>query len=179
MRTFVGLPVPESWHAALAGAQAHIPVGRAVDASDLHVTLAFLGEQEIAALEALHESLERRRLAPAELNIVGLALFGGARPKLLAADLQPTESLRALRASVKQAVREAGIGLERTRFRPHITLVRFGSGLAPDRLPALSRALSEAPPVSGRSIAHRLVLYRSHLGPGGAEYEELASYPLI
>jgi 2'-5' RNA ligase len=108
-----------------------------------------------------------------------MATYGGDRAKLLAMEIRPDPALRELHGICARAARAAGIELERRRFRPHVTLIRFGTGLPPHRQPELDRALRHLGAPTGAEAAQRLVLYRSHLGEGAAVYEELAAYPLI
>lgn len=179
MRLFVGLPVPEPLTPPLLSVQEAVPLGRAVPEEGLHLTLVFLGEVAPEAAEELHEALEGRRLPRPRLAFDGLATYGGDRAKLLAMEIRPDSALTELQAVCARAARQAGVALERRRFRPHVTLVRFGSGLPPRRQPELDRALKHFGTPVGEAEAQRVVLYRSHLGEGGAVYEELAAYPLV
>ncbi|MEM1428158.1 MAG: RNA 2',3'-cyclic phosphodiesterase [Pseudomonadota bacterium] len=179
MRAFIGLAVPDVLAGPLMQLQGAVPVGRAVPSDDLHVTLAFLGEVPEEAIEDVHEALDGRSLQRATISPDTLSTYGGTPPRLLAMGLRADPSLLALHKQVARAVDAAGLRLARRRFRPHITLVRFGNGLSPPGQARLHRALSDLavpalPSVEAR-VAH---LYRSHLGPGGARYETLADYLL-
>ena len=177
MRAFVGIPVPEPWIAPLVRAQSALPGGRAVDADDLHVTLAFLDDQPEERLEGLHEGLEGRPLPGATLRPAAFAPFGDG-PRLVALDLAPDPGLAGLRDAVRAAARSAGIELARERFRPHVTLkrasrsARFDMARLPDRLAALSSP--QMPPMPASTV----VLWSSTLTPDGPIYEALATYPL-
>lgn len=179
MRLFLGLPVPEALIPPLLTVQEAVPLGRVVDEDNLHLTLVFLGEVDPAGAEELHEALDGRRLPRPMLAFDGLSTYGGDRAKLLAMEIRPDPALTELQAACGRASRAAGLALERRRFRPHITLIRFGAGLAPHLQPELDRALTHVGTPVGAAGAERLVLYRSHLGEGGADYEELATYPLL
>ena len=178
MRAFVGTPVPEPWIAPLVRAQGAIPGGRPVDADDLHVTLAFLDDQPEDRLDALHEALEARPLPRAMLTPLAYAAFGQDRARLVALDLAPDPGLAALRDRVRACARSAGIDLPRARFRPHVTLLRFGATAPPDaaRMPRALAGLGTPgmPPAPAASC----VLWSSALTPDGPHYEALATYPL-
>jgi 2'-5' RNA ligase len=180
VRAFIGLPVPEVLLAPLATLQGAISVGRAVPLDDLHLTLAFLGDISDPVAEEVHTALDMQRLPRCALAPGGLATYGGSPPRLLALEIGAEPALSALQAQVARAVAQAGVLLERRRFRPHVTLLRFGSDLGPGEQARLHRALDglilpEMPAAETR-IAR---FYRSHLGPQGARYDVLAEYLLV
>ena len=178
MRSFVGLPVEGAAAAACLALQEPLPVGRPVPEENLHLTLAFLDDQSEVALEALHEALEVLRAPAMVLRATGLGLIGGRRPRLLALEVAPDPALSALRDAVRRAARGAGIDLPRERFRPHVTVQRFGAGLRPEEAPRLSDALQALPFAPFDVPVARLTLYRSTLTPEGPIYDPLADYPL-
>ena len=179
MRAFLALPVPEALAIPLLSIQSRIRSGRPVEEEDLHLTVAFLDEQPHGALEALHEGLEARRLPACEIVPQALAIFGPKRPRLLALDCARTAPLGALHDAARSAAREAGIDLPRARFRPHVTLVRFGA-LAPDETARIAAALAQIPDAAlpDPVPAPPLTLYSSTLTPAGPIYEALAEYEL-
>lgn len=179
MRSFVALAVPEPMRQSLVRVQDAVDVGRSVPEDNMHLTLAFLGDVSASELEALHHELAMQVFPPARLAVQGLIGFGGRAPKLLAADVVRTADLTRLHDMVVRAVRSAGLWLPRTRFRPHVTLIRFGSGLSAAGQVKLDRALIgiaglRLPPVSAETIA----LMESTLTPHGAIHAELARYPV-
>ncbi|NDW00751.1 RNA 2',3'-cyclic phosphodiesterase [Salipiger sp. PrR002] len=191
MRCFLALPLPEALIAPLLAVQGAVPVGRAVPEENLHVTLAFLGEVAEADLRELDLELGGAALPGCFLQVAGLESFGGRAPKLLAAALRPDPGLLALHGRVARACRAAGIELERRRFRPHVTLLRFGAGLRGDGIARLERAVAglaglttgaetgtETGAKTGAVAAEVLRLVASTLTPEGALYETLAAYPL-
>lgn len=178
MRTFIALPLPDQIRDGLAKIQEGIPAGRLVDAENLHVTLVFLGDQPEGALEELHDSLEVLRAPSFDLTIHGLGTFGGARTRTLWAGIKPEPRLQDLQKSVSRAVRRAGIALEHRRFVPHVTLARFKDSYEEDA-PFARFVAAEAGLTLPSFLVRHIALYASHLGKGGAHYEELAQYPLV
>lgn len=181
IRAFVGLGLPDAVSAWLLRAQAGLTVGRPVAREAFHITLAFLDSQAEPVLEELHYELERvaRRAAPMELQIDGLAAFGGDRPRSLYAAVRAGRPLKELRKAVQTAARDIGIDLPRERFVPHITLARFSRAAPPETALALSAFLSDRGGLStGPFPVESVSLYRSHLRADGAAYTELARYPL-
>ncbi|WP_353474966.1 RNA 2',3'-cyclic phosphodiesterase [Salipiger sp. H15] len=179
MRCFLALPLPEALLPALLAVQEAVPVGRAVPEENLHVTLAFLGEVGEAALQELHMELEGQALPGCRLRVAGLESFGGRSPRLLAAEIAAEPGLVALHGRVVRACRAAGIELERRRFRPHVTLVRFGAGLRGEAMARFERAVAgQVALATGAEEAEELRLVASTLTPEGAVYETLAAYAL-
>ena len=179
MRAFLALPVPEALAVPLLSVQSRIRSGRPVDEEDLHLTVAFLDDQPEDALEALHEGLEARRLPPCEIRPQALAVFDARRPRLLALDCERTDALAALHGAARSAAREAGIAMPRARFRPHVTLVRFGR-LSPDETARIAATLATLPDAAlpDPVPAPALALYSSTLTEAGPIYERLAEYEL-
>ncbi len=179
MRLFLALDLPEPARDALEALQAEMPAGRPVDPETMHLTMVFLGDLDEETAEAAHTALEGLRHPPVEVTLRGLGTFGARRPQVLFAGVRDARPLAALRAKLLARLRAAGIAPERRRFRPHVTLARF-----PGRLPAFdldrlrdfleARADAEFAPFT----AEEVLLFRSHLRPGGAEHEALAAYPL-
>ncbi|UWQ10062.1 hypothetical protein K3X41_08920 [Aliiroseovarius crassostreae] len=71
MRSFIACPLPETVCAALVELAGRVKVGRAVPEDNLHLTLAFLDEQPVEQLEALHGELEAILSPPIHLSCTG------------------------------------------------------------------------------------------------------------
>ena len=180
MRAFLAIELADEVTEALTRLQAGLPVGRPVAAENLHLTLAFLGDQEEVALEGLHYELDTIRTAPFALRFCGLGAFGGDRPRVLFADVAPEPALSDLHRRVMSALHRAGIAAPRERFHPHVTLARFGNGAAPDAAARLRRFLTDYgdTPLPGFGVTG-FGLYESTLHPSGVRYELLARYELV
>ena len=180
MRAFVGIPLPEEVADALQVAQAGIPSGREVPQDNLHITLAFLGEHPEPVVEEAHHALDAVRAPGFSLLVRGLGMFGGARPRVLFAEVPADPGLVRLHRKVMRAVQQAGIEMARQRFRPHVTLARFGGdGLRGEDAAEMQAFIARRMGLSaGPFEVDHFVLYRSHLGRAGAIYEPLAEYPL-
>jgi 2'-5' RNA ligase len=178
MRVFVAIDLPDPVRNAIETLQEALPLGRAVDAEQLHLTLAFLGEQPVDRVEAAHEALEAVAAPAFDLRLTGLGVFDERRPRVVWAGVAEDGPLRGLRARVLSALRGAGLAVERRRFRPHVTLARLdpldGGGEA--RLAGFLSRWQAFPCPAFR--VEGFGLWRSTLRPDGAIHEELARYPL-
>ncbi|UWQ13405.1 RNA 2',3'-cyclic phosphodiesterase [Aliiroseovarius sp. M344] len=176
MRCFLALPLPDLLAGQLAGFAGRLRVGRALPEENIHLTLAFLDEQPLDALEDLHTELDLLRAPPATVDLAGLVPLGGAVPSVLAVNAHGVDGLR---KQVMGAVRRAGITLPHRRFRGHVTLARLPRDPTAGDLSALGRALETHGAIRFDPVTlDTLSLYRSELRPDGARYERLADYPL-
>lgn len=141
--------------------------GRAVARDNLHLTLAFVGEQP------LHRVDELLRMAAAvkgptfalPLNRAGY----WPHPHMLwcAPDATPP-ALAALNADLTAALRARGFQVESRPYRPHVTLVRKVHAAAVVSMPKVLHWR-----VQGFSLAV------SELGAEGAHYRLIGHWPLL
>jgi 2'-5' RNA ligase len=184
VRTFVAVLLSDEVRAALAGAIGHLR-SRArevawVAPENLHVTLKFLGAVDEERLPAVGQALAAVAAAARgfELVIAGLGAFPTpTRPRVLWAGIDAgADALASLARAVEGAL--AGLGFPREE-RPFVGHVTLGRVREPRRDPGLARALAAAADRAfGRTAVDRLTLMRSDLGPRGARYTPLGSWPL-
>lgn len=179
MRSFVAIPMPDAVAKAVAPVQAALPFGRLVEADNLHLTLAFLGDQPEPMLEEVHFALETIRHPAFDLTLSGLDTLGAESPQTFNITAQSAPGLMELQQRIKSRLHGVGLQIEKRRFHPHVTLARFPKVISRDEIGRLGRFLA------GRAD-HRLppfrvsefCLFESILTSDGAHYEVLASYPL-
>lgn len=178
IRAFIAIGMPEPIRRDLAMLQALLPMPRRLEPDDLHLTLAFLGEQPEAVLEALHDGLSALRAAPFPLLLEGAGLFGGPKPRVIWAGVAENPALRHLQARVARVAVQAGIPVSAQDFAPHVTLGRAGA-MEPEARTRLEVAVAAAHGFrAGPWQVEAMGLYASHLGRKGARYDLLAAYPL-
>jgi 2'-5' RNA ligase len=149
------------------------------DASLLHVTLAFLGEQPPEQLPILEEVARAaaRASQPGVLRLGTAGSFGGRRaPRVLWVGLEgDLEALSNLHANLDHELRRAQFPVEERAFKAHVTLARR-------RETARSGAPPGWPPVDAPSHARfaldKLTLFQSRLSPRGPTYIPLVQAPL-
>ena len=177
MRSFVALTLPVGAAQLAEGLARRVDFGRSTKPENMHITLAFLDDQTDAALDALSEELSTIRLSVPLVKVREVGVFGGDKPRILYADIEPEPRLLALRDAVRRAVRAAGIDLPHERYHPHITLAR----MTPTDTAAqarLARFLERyGPSATEPEPAIAFGLFGSHLHPDGVRYEPLALYP--
>ena len=184
LRAFVAANLDPSLKDALAQVQERLKATRAdvgwVRPENLHLTLKFLGQVEETRLNAVTEAVAEAALGYGSFRLA----FGGlgAFPTLRAARVvwigvpEGAEALAALQARVEARLVPLGFPGEERSFTAHLTLGRVRG---PGRREQLAVALASMPPKPlGEMVLHRIELMKSDLGPGGARYSVLQSFPL-
>jgi RNA 2',3'-cyclic 3'-phosphodiesterase len=185
LRLFVALELPEEVRDALAGVQDELRRAGAerlrwVRPEGIHLTLKFLGNVEEHRLSAIVDALDRA-IEPFEFGVQPSELggFGGRRLRVVWVGLSgDVEALAELARRVDEAVEPLGFEPESRPFAAHLTLARVPDEVSineRERIGALvGRHQFPTTPVMTLS---NVSLMRSILGPGGAKYERLASFP--
>lgn len=179
MRAFIAINLPAYVDDSLLELQNIVPVGRSISPENFHLTLAFLDEQPEELIEQAHYELEQLHVPKFEIKLKSLDTFGGRAPNTLYVAVEKNDALEFLREKVTGALRSAGILLNRTRFRPHVTIVRFGRRLSKADLYRLWEFMSARSSFGSAPFeVNSYSLYRSTLRHNGAVHDELAQYKL-
>ena len=167
MRTFLGLEIDtalsdriHSWRI-----RSLPPIGRPVDPSNFHITLAFLGEQNEDSLERLCRYCDRISPSPIELVLDSYGYFPRPRVYWLGPAHQ-VEQLRYLHREIRKACRRAGIRLDKRPYQPHVTLFRKCDGRPPQP--------TEEPDFLLSCLG--FALFESVSTPGGVRYHVLQKW---
>lgn len=183
IRLFYAVPVPADARARVGELIERIQAGvgdgtariRWVSVEGLHLTLRFLGSTPAAlrpALEAAADTVARAA-APFEVALSGGGAFPSiSRPRSLWVGVaNGGDRLAALADALSRKATAEGQRLETRPFAAHLTIGRTdGVRLGPAAARALADAASE---LDVRFVADRVILFRSHLGRGPAQYEAL------
>jgi len=177
MRLFYALSLPESLKADLAAFQLRARKAAASaswpDPRNLHLTLAFLGEQDASRLPALMRVAASAAAGHARF-VLRTSLLGGfprersARVLWLGLDAQP--SLMALAGDLRRELREAGVAFDEKPFQAHLTLARF-------RTPQEVGRFGE-PPAPMAFMVQEVTLFQSVPSAGGVRHVPLGTAPL-
>jgi 2'-5' RNA ligase len=179
VRLFVAAPLTEEARHRLAHLlREAIPrglPGRPTPPENWHVTLRFLGMVDPVATDRVTAELDQADLGSAfSLRWSRLGAF--PRPRratvLWLGSDRGAEEMAGLAERVESAVERAGFRPEDRPFRSHLTLSRIRPHQDVTALVESIDSVDIVMPVS------EIVLYRSHLGRGGARYEVLETFPL-
>jgi 2'-5' RNA ligase len=179
MRAFLAIDLPDQTCDALEALQRRLNIGRHTLRENLHLTVAFLGEQQDAVMADVDDALLALEVPRFALSVSGLGTLGAPEPQILFAGVAPCEGLEALHRKVRSSLRGVGLTLPRERFRPHVTLARFAHGLTGPEIERLAAYLGRNAAFSLEPfVVTALSLYRSTLRPSGPVHDLLTRYPL-
>jgi 2'-5' RNA ligase len=170
----VAVPLTERARQEIIAGLPTLP-GRLVPPQNWHFTLRFLGDTEPQLRDRLIAELREARLGSAfSIRFRGLGAF--PRPKRarimwLGVD-EGAGRLISVAESVESAVRRAGFSVEERPFKPHLTLSR----IEPTR--SVADVLAGGSQLNVQMPVNEIVLVRSRLGKGPAQYENLETFAL-
>lgn len=186
MRLFVGVDLDASRREAVT--RAAEAIGRLLNRScgeravrwvardNLHLTIRFLGEVDEALAARVREALA----PPLDVEPFDVAFDGaGAFPPrgtprvLWIGVIRGAAGLERTVEAVDGRLRDAGVPASARPFSPHLTIGRFRERARVGRGDALRETLAAVPVASGDMRVTSVVLYNSHLSPGGPRYEAL------
>ena len=177
-RLFVALPVPDEIADALIPLQSGVPDAHWVPPENFHITLCFAGEVQGGTMRDFEEELSDLAGPRFAVALAGVEQFStGKQPRALVATVERSERLDWLQQKVVTVARNCGIEIERRKFRPHVTLARFGSNAETGHHLAQFIA-SFSTFKAGPWIADQFALYSSRRGRSGSIYTEEAAYGL-
>ena len=144
----------------------------------VHLTLRFLGDVEVALEAAVEEALARAAVEPFVLPVAGVGTFpprGPARVLWVGVG-QGHPRLYQLRQQIDDGLLAAGLPLDVRFFQPHITLGRVKEGVPPGAVAQFLKRHRdfEAAPIRAESFR----LYASTLHPAGAVHVLKREFPL-
>ena len=112
------------------------------------------------------------------VSIAGVEQFSsGKQPRALVAMVEKSDRLDWLQQKVTTVARNCGIEIAGRKFRPHVTLARFGNNAETGHHMAQFMA-SHGTFRAGPWIAENFTLYSSRQGRNGMIYTDEATYPL-
>jgi len=140
--------------------------GRPPAAANIHLTLAFLGEQSSARIVALREVAGRLGGRSFGLTLDEIGCFRRSGVAWLGASA-PQPDLLSLQGGLARALRDGGFPIDERPYAPHLTLARHVQALTHRSLPT---------PIVWDVGSFALVV--SELGSDHPRYRTLAEWPL-
>ena len=182
VRLFAAIELPDSIRWALEEATASLrskwklPEVRWTQPASLHLTLRFYGDVRDERVDELIQAVAAvaERHARFELDVATIRGFPtSSRPRVLAAELEPSESLQRLAAALESGAQRFGFSPEPRRFRPHITLARVRAPVSARGRVAFGLQSFGCATARPAWWVEGVRLYRSELRPSGARYRSM------
>lgn len=174
-RLFAGIEIPAVQRQQLALLSGPLPGAKWSPAEDMHITLRFAGDIDNRTADDFAELLAGIEVAPFEVRIAGLGVFGGRDPRSVYAGIEGRGALEALQRATDRAARSAGLAPEARNYKPHVTLARLRGTSAE----AVARFLGSRGALALPFFqVDRFVLFSSKPKVGGGPYVVEEAYPL-
>jgi 2'-5' RNA ligase len=161
---------------ALIGELGDLPV-RWVPASNIHLTLKFLGDVSVNNVPMLQKIIqaEARETRPFEISVGGFGVFPNiSRPRVLWLGVEAPEELISLQRRIEGEAARLGYAPDNRPFSPHLTLGRVSRSADYNEVRGISNALrSYKLGFIGAARIQQVHLFRSDLRPEGAVYTEM------
>ncbi len=160
----------------------NVPI-RWVAASNIHLTLKFLGDVSLSNLNIITDMIQSEISShhQFEISVGGSGAFPNIRqPRIIWVGVEAPAELTAIQNGIEATTGRLGYAREERAFSPHLTLGRVSRNATSQDVKAISKAL-EMTKVGflGATCVEKVHLYRSDLQPSGAVYTQIFSSSLI
>jgi len=189
LRAFIAIELPGGLQKAISQvierlqATASKPAVRWVSASNIHLTLKFLGDSAPTSLGVIEEALKTEvgLHSGFRMEAGGLGAFPNTkRPRVIWLGVDAPPELTSLQRGIDTATAKLGYASEARPFSPHLTLGRVRENTSSSELSALAAQLKEVRFHSPGSFEVDAVhIFKSDLLPGGSVYTRLFSASLL
>lgn len=179
VRTFIAIELPAEIHSKLDEVikrlkSTRIAGVRWVIASNIHLTLKFLGDTSPANLSKLTGLLKitAGQFHPMKLTVGSLGAFPNRRqPRVIWVGVKFPPEMQDLYRAVESTTKQIGDPPEQRGFSPHLTLGRIQRNASPLDIESISNSLGIVEVGElGQFQADGFTLFRSDLRPTGSIY---------
>ncbi len=156
---------------------------RWVPATNIHLTLKFLGDVSISNLGMLTDMIQAEvsNHHEFEISVGGSGAFPNLhQPRIIWVGVEAPPELGAIQNGIETVTGRLGYAREERNFSPHLTLGRISRNVTSQDVKSISKIL-EGTKVGflGATCVEKIHLYRSDLQPTGAVYTQIFSSSLI
>ena len=183
MRLFIATSFPEpvlrTVNDRVAKVKSKLPAASWVRPETQHLTFAFLGEQPESLLTTLNPLVESNltRVPRFDGRLQGGGFFPNRRHARVGwVGATPEGAFQAVADAVRSAVKEAGVALDQSAFRPHLTLFRIRDRWPPACTEIFISAFQDY--ASNPFLVESVTLFSSELNPKGAIHTPLREFAL-
>lgn len=174
-RLFFALEIPTPLKRSLLRVTEPVAGAKWQTASQMHLTLFFLGNVAKESVAPIVEAMRNFPVAGFDLEVHGVGCFGRPEtPRALWAGVEPEAPVQSLNATLKERLAHLGLPVETRPFRPHITLARFKK----IRGSVESVLAKHGQDRFGTFPVGEFVLLESHQGADGSVYTVVGRFDL-
>lgn len=169
MRLFIEIPIDDVRpFLPILGRLKTIPGIRITDSSQIHITIAFIGDNDEPKriIDSIGRSASGFRTF--DIDIGKMGFFGGnGRSSIIWIGAEPSDTLTELADTIREGLDADGIGYDDKPFKAHITLGRSKNGSIPsesmmksyDRITTIrcNRVLVMSSEQTGKGYVHRVL----------------------
>lgn len=174
LRLFTAIEIPKDVGQSLSVLRGGLHGARWIDPENYHVTLRFIGNIDDALASDIASLLDGISRKSFELQLDGLSLFGGNKPRAIIASVAPTKALLELQAEHESIMKRMRVPNDSRKFTPHVTLARLRNSPPREVAEYLTARTYKSMPFR----ISRFVLYSSRASTGGGPYVVEGAYPL-
>jgi len=187
MRTFFAIKPPIPALEAMAREAAHlrgkITTGvKWTPASQIHLTIKFLGDFSPAHVHPLQEKLvsDWGQIGPIDLAATSIGVFPlKGDPRVIWYGIQTNPTLAFLARVIEDTCADFGYAREKRPFNPHFTIGRVMRNAGKDEMRSVRQALHTLPDINQHPITiESLYFIQSNLTPAGPQYRDLFTIQL-
>lgn len=124
-RLFVALEIGHQASASMAMLRGGLTGAKWIDPENYHLTLRFLGDLECHTADEIADALYNIDQPQFSLGFSGLGAFGGKKPRSLFAAPDHHQTLFDLQSDIDRRCKRLGLGADKRKFTPHVTLARL------------------------------------------------------
>lgn len=185
-RLFIAVDLPAEAQKILADWQQSLKNAKAVRwtrPEQIHLTLQFLGDVPVEAVDAIPRALQATvSAAPVfQFKLAGVGVFPNFKaPRIVWAGItEGAEQLASLYRAVIAATEPLGFAPESRPFKPHLTIGRVQNWAQSNDYAQIAATVQNCPAHPGATVTvNHLTLMRSELKPAGPIYTPLAKIGL-
>ena len=183
MRLFIATNFPamvlRQLNERVAKLRPRLPAASWVREETQHLTLAFLGEQPEANVDAVTPALTEAlgKIDAFEARLTGAGFFPNTRHARVGwIGLKPEDKFTMLATVVREVVEKHGVKLDAGEFKPHLTLMRIRDPWPPASIDLYAKSFRDYE--SEPFVVDAVTLFSSQLSPKGAVHTVRQKYPL-
>jgi|Deesub1362A_J573_1020465.scaffolds.fasta_scaffold01029_3 2'-5' RNA ligase len=181
MRSFIAVDIKNSALVGILDELAQLKAGlKLVEPQNLHLTLKFLGEVGEDMVGDIYDAMIKAfsPFSPFEVSLRGVGVFPSLRYiRVIWVGIEENkEKLIEMQSRLEENLSSLGIGKERKKFDPHLTLARVRSPRG--REDVKDFVVENATRSFGKALVDKVELKRSTLTPKGPIYSTIKSVAL-